>query len=261
MAQDTINKPKEELKREAQHIEKTRGGHPAAQPTAPVVARPVRRYRALVFQGYVVAAAIAFMILFVFASQVPYFGFDLTVARAVQSFHPYWWDVLMRFVSGLGFNPLVYILAGLTILFVYTVGLRWEAVMLLFAAVGVSILGAVVKIVVHRDRPSSALVHVLEILHDYSFPSGHTLLFTAFGGFLLFLIYTLTPHSWSRTIGLIFLGGLIALVGLSRVYEGEHWPSDVLGGYLLGSLWLVITIYIYRWGKSRFFVNQPVAPT
>ncbi len=131
--------------------------------------------------------------------------------------------------------------------------------MLLFAAVGVSILGAVVKIIVHRQRPSPDLVNVFSPLNDYSFPSGHVLLFTAFLGFLIFLIFTLTPRSWVRTLGLVFMGGLVAMVGVSRVYMGQHWPSDVLGGYLLGSLWLVVTVYVYRWGKTRFFVNQPLA--
>ncbi len=230
-------------------------------PAPPVVARPVRRYRALVFQAYLIVATVGFAALFVLARQVAYFGFDLSIARAIQSVHAVWIKVLMEFVSGLGFNPLVYILSGLIILYVFVVGLRWEAMMLTFAAVGVSLLGAVIKIVVQRQRPSPDLINVFSPLHDYSFPSGHVLLFTAFLGFLLFLIYTLTPRSWGRTLGLIFLGALVALVGVSRVYLGQHWPSDVIGAYLLGSLWLVVTVYVYRWGKTRFFVHQPVAPS
>ncbi len=259
MARPAANLPKENLHREAERIEETRGGRPRAQPDAPVVARPVRRYRALVFQGYIVGATVAFAVLFFLARQVAYFSFDLSVEHLVQGYHSYWLDILMRFVSGLGFNPLSYLFSGLIILFLLVVGLRWEAMSLLFAAVGVSLLGAVIKIVVHRQRPSAELVNVFSPLNDYSFPSGHVLLFTAFLGFLLFLIYTLAPHSWVRTLGLVFIGALVALVGLSRVYLGQHWPSDVIGGYLLGSLWLALTVYVYRWGKPRFFVDQPIA--
>jgi undecaprenyl-diphosphatase len=53
---------------------------------------------------------------------------------------------------------------------------------------------------------------------------------------------------------------LIALIGMSRIYLGQHWASDVLGAYLLGTLTLVVNIWFYRWGKKRFFVRQPVAP-
>ena len=58
---------------------------------------------------------------------------------------------------------------------------------------------------------------------------------------------------------LVILGGMVALIGLSRIYEGQHWASDVLAAYLLGSVWLGLSILIYRWGKPRFFVDQPVA--
>jgi membrane-associated phospholipid phosphatase len=50
------------------------------------------------------------------------------------------------------------------------------------------------------------------------------------------------------------------MMGLSRIYQGQHWFSDVMGAYLLGSLWLALTIRLYRWGKPRYFVDQPVAP-
>ncbi len=259
MAESSLKRDHRAQERVPEQKEAAALGDTPESPQTPVVTRPVRHYRAYVFQGYMIVATIAFAILFLLARQLPYLAFDVPVERAVQSIHNPAINVLMEFVSGLGFNPLSYLLSGLAILFVFVVGLRWETVMLLFAAVGVSLLGAVVKLIVHRARPSADLVNVFSKLNDYSFPSGHVLLFTAFIGFLIFLMYTLTPHSWARTLALIFLGGLVALVGLSRVYLGEHWPSDVLGGYLLGSLWLLLTVYVYRWGKQRFFVNQPIA--
>ncbi len=229
-------------------------------PGSPVVPRRVRDYRAYVFQFYVILAAAAFALLFVLARQTAYFPADLIIARAVQSVHSYPLTILMEFITGIGYNPMSYLFVGLIILFMLVIGLRWEGVMLVFAAAGVSVLGAVVKIIVHRQRPSADLINVFSKLNDFSFPSGHVLLFTAFLGFLIFLIFTLTPKSWARTLGLIFLIGLVSLVGISRVYLGQHWPSDVLGGYLLGSLWLIATVYVYRWGKPRFFANQPLAP-
>jgi undecaprenyl-diphosphatase len=83
--------------------------------------------------------------------------------------------------------------------------------------------------------------------------------YIVFFGFIGFLAYSLLKPSLTRSLLLLFFGSLIALVGISRVYLGEHWASDVLGSYLLGSVTLVAIIQFYLWGKTRFFVNQPVA--
>jgi undecaprenyl-diphosphatase len=120
--------------------------------------------------------------------------------------------------------------------------------------------GSLVKLVVYRPRPSADLVHVFSSLPSSGFPSGHVLEFTAFCGFLGFLAYTLLKPSWGRTTLLALLALLLSLMGLSRIYQGQHWFSDVMGAYLLGSLWLALTIKTYRWGKPRFFARQPLAP-
>jgi membrane-associated phospholipid phosphatase len=86
------------------------------------------------------------------------------------------------------------------------------------------------------------------------------LFYSAFFGILIFLGYTLLKPSLGRTLLLVILGSPVALVGLSRIYLGDHWASDVAGAYLLGSLWLALSIAVYRWGKPRFFVRQPLAP-
>jgi undecaprenyl-diphosphatase len=111
---------------------------------------------------------------------------------------------------------------------------------------------------VDRPRPRADLVNVISQLQDYSFPSGHVLFFTTFGGFLLFLAYTTLRSSWWRSLLRVVLGAMVALIGVSRIYEGEHWTSDVIAAYLLGSVWLSLTIVMYRRGKPRFFVNRRV---
>ena len=117
-----------------------------------------------------------------------------------------------------------------------------------------------VKLAVQRPRPSIDLVDVIRELSTSTFPSGHVLTFTSLCGFLAFLAYTLLKPSRSRTGLLITCSVLIVLMGLSRIYQGHHWFSDVMGAYLLATLWLAISIWAYRWGKPRFFVHQPVAP-
>ena len=150
------------------------------------------------------------------------------------------------------------LMVALILLVILVLGLRWETIAALFAALG-TVLGGLVKVIVYRPRPAADLVHVFGPLNTYSFPSGHVLLATSFYGFLAFLAYTLLKPSWHRTILLVLLGLFIALMGPSRIYMGQHWFSDVMGAYVLGSLWLALSIRVYRWGKSRFFADQPVA--
>jgi membrane-associated phospholipid phosphatase len=116
-----------------------------------------------------------------------------------------------------------------------------------------------VKYVVHRPRPPSSLVEVYQVLTSYSFPSGHVMYYLALYGFMLFLVFVVLKRRWLRTLLITILSALIVLVGISRIYLGEHWASDVLAAYLLGGLGLTAVIAIYRWGKPRFFTDQPTA--
>jgi len=206
----------------------------------------LRAHRAHAFAAYVVIAIIVFAVLLVLARITPYFQFDLRIEQFIQSLASAPMDLLMESISWIGFQPQSIVIAVAIIVCLFVMGWRWEAGMAAFAALGVTILGAGVKLYVQRARPTSDLVHVFTPLNDYSFPSGHVLYFTAFFGFLWFLLYTHAKPSWYRTVGLVIFALLIGLVGVSRIYLGQHWPSDVVGAYLLGSLWLALTIFIYR---------------
>ena len=109
-------------------------------------------------------------------------------------------------------------------------------------------INALVKLIIQRPRPSPDLVHVVKMMNDYSFSSGYVMYYTAFLGFIRFLAFTLLRKSWLRTLILVVFGAMILLVGVSRVYLGQHWMSDVAGAYLLGSLALVLIIAVYRRG-------------
>lgn len=224
-----------------------------------IVAKPWRRYRAAVFLAYLIGAVVAFVILAVLAKTIAYFTFDVTITQAVQTFNAGWFDAGMRALTWIGFAPQAWIITLILLLFLYASGLKWETIVATTSVAGSSALGLGLKILIDRPRPSADLVTVINQLKDYSFPSGHVLFFTTFFGFLLFLAYTLLKPVWWRTLLLIGLVGLIALIGPSRIYMGQHWASDVIAAYLLGSVWLALSVIGYRWGKPRFFVNQPVA--
>jgi undecaprenyl-diphosphatase len=80
-----------------------------------------------------------------------------------------------------------------------------------------------------------------------SFPSGHTVHYVVFFGFLWFLAFTPLRLPGLRWAMLGLLAGMMLLVGPARIYRGAHWASDVLGGYLLGAALLLGNISLYRW--------------
>jgi undecaprenyl-diphosphatase len=106
---------------------------------------------------------------------------------------------------------------------------------------------------VHRPRPAAPGLHVLRHIGNYySFPSGHVEHFTVLCGFLFFLTYAARRPGPRLVVLRIVLGLLVVLMGVSRLLEGEHWPSDVLAGYLLGAFWLVAGVHAYRWLWRRW---------
>ncbi len=224
------------------------------------VSTSTRNYRSLFIQGYVFLALSAFASLSVLANVFPYFKIDLLVSKSFQLLTNPYLGFLMQAVSWPGYSPTSGIITILIVIILFIVGLRWESVSVGINGIGILALSNIFKLIIQRSRPSSTLIHVLINFHDYSFPSGHVVNYTAFFGFLAFLSFVLLKKSPLRQILIGVLISLIILIGPSRIYLGEHWASDVLGGYLLGSLWLLASIYIYRWGKLRFFIKQPVAP-
>ena len=76
----------------------------------------------------------------------------------------------------------------------------------------------------------------------YSFPSGHSMISLAFYGYLIYLIYKYINNKHLKRILIIILSTLICIIGVSRIYLGVHYTSDVLGGFLISIAYLIIYI-------------------
>ena len=223
------------------------------------VPAPTRHYRAILFQVILILVASGFAMLTFLVKMTPVSALDLQITRAVQLFNIPGFSLLMVLVSWPGYGPQLPIISAVAVVLLYALGLRWEAVAAAAAAIFSATLNVLVKDLVQRPRPLADMVNVVATLNSYSFPSGHVMSYLGFFGFVGFLAFSLLKPSFKRVLILTVTGGLIVLIGLSRIYLGQHWASDVLGAYLLGSLTLIANIQFYRWGKTRFFVNQPVA--
>lgn len=249
MAEQATGKPTENVKDAAQQVAK-------AEVTSP----PKRERRTYLFELGLIAVIGAFTTLTILVKLTPSFPIDVQITRALQSLSSPVFFAFMNLISWPGFSPQGYLIAAVIVLTLYIFGFHWEAVAALFATLLPPVANVIVKETIQRPRPTVDLVDVFQILDSYSFPSGHVMFYVGFFGFLWFLAYTLLKRSWLRTSLLVLLGLFIALVGFSRIYLGQHWATDVLGAYLLGSLTLAANIGFYRWGKKRFFLRQPVAP-
>jgi membrane-associated phospholipid phosphatase len=191
------------------------------------------------------------------AVMVYVFG-DLRITRFVQRFHNPYFHWLMVAVSWPGYFGRQWVVAIGVAALLLRFRLKVEAACLLISLGSIWLLTNAIKIIVGRPRPSPDMIHVYYYPTTCSFPSGHVTSYMALYGFLFYLVYTLMRPSPLRSALLIVLGAAPGLVGLSRVYLGAHWASDVLGGYCLGLIWLALTIYFYR----RLRVGQTiVSPT
>ncbi len=217
---------------------------------------PVNRSGNLLLVTVLVLATMALVPLAFAAHTIRYFDWDLAISHAVQGITVPGFDGLMLLIGAPGYPPQVYLLVVVILAALWRARLKWETVCEAFAIVGIGVVGLAVKIAVDRPRPDPNLIHVATPGLDggkLSFTAGHVESYVAILGFLFFLAYISRDHSPWRTLELIVFGLMIALIGLARIYSGEHWPSDVLGGYLLGAIWLALTIRLYEWGKPRFF--------
>jgi membrane-associated phospholipid phosphatase len=128
---------------------------------------------------------------------------------------------------------------------------RWRAALVALIAVFLAALATFsINSWVQRPRPHDVHIHAVANIGIGSYPSGHVVNVTAFYGFLLYLTVLETrahPHwtPWLRVIQVI-CGYFLLFIGLSRLLEAEHWPSDVVVGYLLGGMALIAAIVLYE---------------
>ncbi len=105
----------------------------------------------------------------------------------------------------------------------------------------ITILNQLLKRILQRPRPTE--YRIIEET-GYSFPSGHSMISMAFYGYLIYLIYKYVKNKYIKWISIILLSILICVIGISRIYLGVHYTSDVLGGFLISISYLIIYISV-----------------
>ncbi|MCH7736454.1 MAG: phosphatase PAP2 family protein [Chloroflexi bacterium] len=196
-----------------------------------------RPFSGISWKTYLIAAGtLGTLALYILAWAYPTFPGDEGALVKFQAIRSGWLDDTAIWFSNLGllwvFVPAVSVLIGCLV-----VARRYADVFMVFGGLTVIGIGHGLKILVDRPRPDYYLVDALP--HGLSFPSGHTLLAVMLGGALFYLVGLSVRPVWLRRAIQAGLFVLVIGMGASRVYLGVHWPSDVIGSYVLGVMALV----------------------
>ena len=169
---------------------------------------------------------------------------------------------ITRFVQNVNWGPVVYpmqlinasagvwqVLLGafaVVALFIFERRAGW---LMLIGSVS-SLLDNIIKLIISRQRPPADLVHILSPATGFSYPSGHAVFFT-WMSFMIAVSIAPRIRPSLRPVLWIIAAVVIVLTCLARVWAGDHWPSDVLGGVLLGIGWSAFVLWLpERWLPS-----------
>lgn len=150
----------------------------------------------------------------------------------------------MVVITIMGSSPVLISVSLLTILMLYRRNKAdGDLVLVLLALAGGWVSNVLLKWIFHRPRPEVAQ---LVAAGGYSFPSGHAMVGLSVYGFLAFLLWKNVRHHWLKNPAVLALILLILLIGVSRIYLGVHYPSDVLAGFSAGMIWLLGCMAVSR---------------
>lgn len=155
-----------------------------------------------------------------------------------------WVSEYFYFISYFGTREAVFIIgAVVTFFLLYTKEyIAILAFWLVMAGTGLSVQYG--KKYINRDRPSDVAYYTEK---NFSFPSGHATTSMALYGFCAYLLYRIYRRSSAHKYMFIAAGFLIVSVGFSRIYLGVHYLSDVLAGFILGFLWILMGLSLMEW--------------
>lgn len=149
-------------------------------------------------------------------------------------------DILTNIMKTITFLGSALSIILLTVLLIIVVKGKRNKILILINVIVITLLNQLLKNTFQRERPIDSIIEET----GYSFPSGHSMVSMAFYGFLIYLVYKSNIKYKGLIIGLLSV--LIVLIGISRIYLGVHYPTDVIGGFTLSLSYLLLFIDITK---------------
>jgi membrane-associated phospholipid phosphatase len=199
----------------------------------------------------IVGLASCFFILFILSQlfeevlEKDAFNFDTSFLLWLHQFANPAFDAIALTITNLGNQNTVVSVFLVTLLILWWRGYRQEAKIFGLACLGGVVLNTQLKLFFSKPRPQLWQQLITET--SFSFPSGHALGSLVLYGCIAYLLATRYPQS-ARIIYLITVIVVIA-IGASRLYLGVHWPTDIIAGYGVGFLWLMMCITMLKLQK------------
>lgn len=132
---------------------------------------------------------------------------------------------------------------------------RWYSIKIPVVALGGVTLMFLLKMFFNRPRP---LIPLLKEAAGLSFPSGHAMMSFSFYGLMIYLVWHNVANRWAKWILIALLLFLILLIGFSRIYLRVHYASDVMAGFCVGIIWLVLSLWVTR--RMETYSRKKIEP-
>ncbi|MFC5652976.1 phosphatase PAP2 family protein [Paenibacillus solisilvae] len=175
--------------------------------------------------------------------------FDESIIQIVQGWESPALTRIAELFSKIGSSSVtIPLIIALAVILFIVLKHRKELILLIGGMLGSTLLNELLKRLYHRTRPD---IHRIAEEQGYSFPSGHSMAAFSLYALLIFILWRHIPSRGGRTALIIFGLCMILCIGLSRIYLGVHYPSDILGGYWVSACWVAVCIRLFRRSERR----------
>ncbi len=171
-------------------------------------------------------------------------SFDKVIYEGIIKFRCDFLDSFFKFITVFGNINTIFFIACLFLI----IKRNKDALLLSVISVICPTVMYIIKSIIKRQRPT-----ILQLIDQggYSFPSGHAMIAVCVYGYFIYYFYRHVKNKCLRNFVCTFLVIFILLIGISRIYLGVHYPSDILGGYLISSIILIIIIDSFKIINSK----------